>query len=97
MTQEYIAGELSVLLGRLQASASVDRSARHFAELRWAVETRPSSELGAVVAHALHVADLSCSDFLAVGDATAFDRQAATSAELHRFAVCAGLVGDALR
>lgn len=95
MTQQYVAGQLSVLLGELQAAAPDPVFARRFADLRREAETRPLTSLGAVAARALVLTDDVCWQSLMRADACAFCRQAAISAELHDFGMCAGLLpGD---
>ena len=92
MTHEYLIGELSVRLERLQ-SASVG-TVGDLTRLRRRVETRPAAELSAETSQALAVADRLCWDSLTVGDTTAFDRQAAISADLHAFGICARLLDE---
>jgi hypothetical protein len=91
MTQHYIAGELSLLLGELQAAMTHQASVVELAHLRQRAETEPRSALAAVAARALEVADWVCWGSLTRGDAAAFLRQAAVCAELWEFGVCAGL------
>jgi len=94
MTQQYIAGELSLLLGELQAATTHDASVVEIAQLRQRAETGPRSALASVTVRALEVADWVCWDSLARGDAAAFLRQAAVCAELWEFGVCAGLLEE---
>lgn len=92
MTQNYLIGELSARLERLQsASAS---TAADLARLRQRVEARPAAELRAATAQALALADRSCWDSLSKGDTAAFDRQAAISADLRVFSICARLLDE---
>jgi hypothetical protein len=93
MTQQYIAGELSILLGQLQAVAD-ETAARDAAGLRREAETRPLAALTRVVVRALALDDGLCWDSLARGDQTAFTRQARVGADLREFSVCAGLLAD---
>lgn len=93
MTQQYIAGELSILLGQLQALAA-DEAARDVAGLRREAETRPVAALAQVVVRALALDDGLCWDSLTRGDAVAFTRQARIGADLREFGVCAGLLAD---
>ena len=81
MTRQYVAGELSVLLGQLGAAARDEASARSAAELR-----------RAVIARAMALADEMCWDSLAHGNTAAFSHQAADSALLYEFGLCAGLL-----
>lgn len=95
VTRHYLAGELSVRLGQLQAAAATEAAAREAAALRNAAETRPLSSLETVAARALVLAEDMCWCSLERGDAEAFARQAALGADLHEFAVCAHLLDDA--
>jgi hypothetical protein len=94
MTQQYIAGELSVLLASLQAVAADEASAGEVARLRRAAETQPVCALTGVEVRALELADGLCWASLARGDPIAFDRQATVGAQLREFGVCAGLLSD---
>lgn len=94
MTQQYIAGELSLLLGELQAAMTHEASVVEVAHLRQRAETGPRSALASVVVRALEVADWVCWDSLTRGDAAAFLRQASVCAELWEFGVCAGLLEE---
>ncbi len=98
MTQQYIAGELSVLLARLQAIASGDAQgeacAGEVARLRRAAETSPLCALADVEARALELADGLCWARLARGEAAIFDRLATVGAQLREFGVCSGLLPD---
>jgi len=94
MTQQYLAGELSLLLARLQAVATDQGSARDVAQLRHEAETRPLTALTAVAMHALVLTDGLCWDSLTRGDSLAFTREAAIGAELREFGVCAGLLSE---
>lgn len=94
MTQQYLAGELSVLLGRLQAVATNQVSVRDAAHLRRQAETSPLTALASVVVRALDLSDSLCWDSLQQGDAAAFSCQAAVCAELCDFGVCAGFLEE---
>ena len=94
MTQQYLAGELSSLLGELQTVATNAASARDLARLRHEAETWPLPALSSVAVRALVLTDDLCWDSLTRADAAAFARQAALGAELHEFGVCAGLLKD---
>lgn len=93
MTRQYLAGELSVRLERLQSAASSARAAQ-VAELRHRVESGPVSWLAEAVSQALAQADNLCWDSLSSGDAASFASQAAASADLHQFGVCSGLLTE---
>ena len=60
MTQHYLAGELSLLLARLQAAATNQASVRDIAHLRHEVETGPLAVLTSVMARALELANDRC-------------------------------------
>ena len=97
MTQDYLIGELLARLERLQ-SASVGTAGTltrlRLTRLRRRVETRPAGELRAETAQALALADRLCWASLTAGDAAAFDRQAAISADLRLFGICARLLDE---
>jgi len=93
MTRQYLVGELSVRLGQLQEVAA-SCAARDVARLRHRVETGPMFELAPAAKQALALADGLCWDSLARGDVDAFTRQAAISADLRLFGVCARLLAD---
>jgi hypothetical protein len=94
MTRQYVAGELSVLLGHLRAVARTEAAERDALALRHAAETQPIPALAAVTVRALTLIEGLCWDSLNRGDIPAFTRQAAVSAELHDFGVCAGLLRE---
>jgi hypothetical protein len=94
MTQHYLAGELTLRLARLQAVAADQALGRDLAHLRHEAETGPLAELDSVVVRALGLADDLCWDSLTRGDSAAFGSQAAISADLCEFAVCAGLLEE---
>jgi hypothetical protein len=94
MTQHYQAGELSLLLARLQAVATDEAAARDVAALRHQTEAGPLWGLGSVVARALALTDTLCWDSLQRGDGAAFTSQAAMCAELCQFAIYAGLLDE---
>jgi hypothetical protein len=93
MTQQYLAGELSLLLAQLQAAMTDEASVVEIAHLRQRAEMGPRSALASVVERALELADRVCGDSLARGDA-AFIQQAAVCAELWEYSVCAGLLEE---
>ena len=93
MTGQYLAGELSVQLERLQAVTSADRAAQ-VARLRCEVESCPLNWLSAALARALALADGMCWDSLSSGDTALFARQAYISADLRQFGICSRLLAD---
>jgi hypothetical protein len=65
------------------------------AGLRQHVETWPVTWLAAqIIVRALALAEQVCWDSLSLGDTEAFDRQAAISADLRLFGVCARLLDE---
>ena len=94
MTQQYLAGELSLLLAQLQAGPIDPSFASALARLRREVETSPPRALSAVLIRTLEVTDGLCLDSLARGDAAAFGCQTATAAQLREFGICAGLLDE---
>ena len=94
MTQQYLAGELSVLLERVQAVTTTDAARCRVCSLRYEAETEPVRELGWVTVRALALTERLCWESLNRGDTAAFIRQAAAGAALHEFGVCAGLLHD---
>ena len=94
MTQQYLAGELSVLLARLQAVATNQAAVRDVAQLRRGAETGPVTALPTMVVRALVLTDRLCWDALERGDSVAFTCQAAICAELREFGVCARLLQE---
>ena len=95
MTQQYLAGELSVLLERVQAVTTSDAARCQACSLRHEAETEPVRALGWVAVRALALTEGLCWESLNRGDTAAFTRQAAAGAALHEFGVCAGLLHDA--
>ncbi len=94
MTQQYLAGELSLILGELQATMTNEASLAEVVRLRRRAETGRRSALASVVVHALEAADRVCWDSLTRGDAVAFTRQAGICAGLWEFGVCACLLEE---
>lgn len=93
VTHNYLAAELSVRLGELQAAAGYD-AAPELAALRHRVEAGLPPGLRAAAAQALRIADCLCWQSLSRGDAVAFSRQAEISADLRLFGVCSRLLAD---
>jgi hypothetical protein len=94
MTRQYLAGELSWLLWQVQAVATDQAIAGDVARLRREAETVPVDALNSVAVRAIRLTDVLCWDSVSRGDVTAFNRQAAASADLYEFGVCAGLLVD---
>ena len=94
MTQQYLLGELSLILGELQAVATNEAAVRTVMRLRQEAETTPPAALAPVVVRAVELTDRVCWDALARGETAAFMREAAICAELWEFGVCAGLLEE---
>jgi hypothetical protein len=92
VTQQYLAGELSVILGELQAATASPVAAGDVTELRHEAETTPVAALPSVTGRALALTDRLCWDSLDRADTVTFSRQATIGAELYEFGVCAGLL-----
>jgi hypothetical protein len=92
MIQDYLAGELSARLERLQSAAGI--RVGDVTQLRQQVETGPVNWLAAETIRALALAEQVCWDSLSRGDTVAFDLQAAISADLRLFGECARLLGE---
>jgi len=92
MTQQYLAGELSLLLARLAGVAADPGSSLAAARLRRQAETVPIASLGSVVLRALDLTSGLCWESLERGDVAAFARQAELGADLREFGVCSRLL-----
>ena len=91
MTRQYVVGELSLILGELQAVATNEADVQDVARLRQEVETSPPAALAPIAARAVELTDGVCWSSLARGETAAFAREASICAELWEFGVCAGL------
>src|SRR5215470_3839736 len=94
MTQQYLLGELSLILGELQAVATNEAATCAAARLRHEAETTPPGALAPVVVRALELTDRVCWHALSRGETAAFLREAAICAELWEFGICAGLLQE---
>ncbi len=94
MTQQYLLGELSLILGELQAVATTEAVVRAAVRLRHEAETTPPGALAPVVVRAVELTDRVCWDALNRGETAAFIREVAICAELWEFGVCAGLLQE---
>lgn len=90
MTQQYIAGEFSALLGDLHPAAG--ESVAAVRALRREVETSPPSRLGRLASDAVDLTDMICWTALEQGDASGFSRCATTAVALREFAASANLL-----
>lgn len=86
MTQQYLIGQLSVLLGQLEARCG-DRTAVH--DLRRRVEQAPLQQAPELTHVAIELADASCWAALERGDVAEFVAAAKAAAALGEFADCA--------
>jgi hypothetical protein len=94
MIQQYLAGELSVLLAPLQAVTRPELTAGDVARLRRQAETFPTNALAGVAVRALEFVEALCWDSLTMGDVASFNRLASVGGRLREFVMCAGLVDE---
>lgn len=92
MTRQYLIGELTVRLERLQATTG--QAVPELARLRAQVETGPVTGLASATARAMALADELCWDSLSRGDAAAFAAQATILAELRQLDISVRPLGD---
>lgn len=97
MTQNYLVGEMSVLLAELHQATVGDKLAGDFACLRRQAEDGPLSGLGSVARQALALADRSCWHSLLQGDTAAFLRCVELTGGLSDFVACARLLDSPMR
>ncbi len=97
MTRQYVAGELSVILGELQVATTSAAAAYEAARLRHEAETTPPAELAGVAERAIELTDGVCWDSLEHGEVAVFIREATIGAELWELGLCAGLLDDPAR
>lgn len=95
MTLQYLAGELSLILGELQSFATDPVTRGDAARLRREAETLPPGALPSVAARALELTNRACWDSLARGEIAVFTQEAAICTELWEFGTCAGLLDEA--
>ncbi len=94
VTQQYLIGELSILLSSVAAVAGNDPCVCEVVRLRQEAETSPPGQLAAVAIRALRLIDVLCWDSLSCGDVAAFNDRAEVSGRLYEFGVCAGLLAE---
>ena len=91
MTQQYIVGEFSSLLGRLQQMPG-EMLADAVADLRREVESSPVQRLPDLAQEALDLADTICWCALEEGDADGFCQRVGAEVALGDFMLAAGLL-----
>jgi len=89
MTQQYVVGQFSVLLGELEEAAAEQRSSVH--SLRREVELSPLTRLPELADEVMELADAICWSALQRGDVKRFSSCARSAAELGEFVDSAGL------
>lgn len=94
MTQQYLVGELSHVLGELQAVAMNDATVGEIGRLRHEAETTSPAALAPLLRRAVALTNRVCWDALERGDAPTFVRAAAICAELREFGICASLLEE---
>jgi len=91
MTQQYVVGQLSVLLGDLERSASQWQPAVR--DLRREVESSPLAGLPRLAEEAIGLGDTICWAALEHGDVSRFRGCVKSAFALGEFIDCAGLSG----
>jgi hypothetical protein len=91
MTQQYIVGELSILIAGLRPD-HYPLLAASVKDLQRRVESAPLTALGPLVREAMDVADAACWNSLEQGDVGSFNQEATEAANLREFALCAKLL-----
>ena len=94
MTQQYLVGELSLILGELQAVATNEAALHEITRLRQEAETTPPAALSPVVKRAVELTNRVCWDTLERGGAATFVREVVICVELRELGVCAGLLQE---
>jgi hypothetical protein len=92
MTKQYLVGELSVRLARLEAAAAGGSAVRDVEYLRRKAEASTFEGLTWVLLRALVLNEALCWASLARGDVAAFERQAEIAADLDDFGICSRLL-----
>ena len=90
MTQQYLIGQFSSLLGELQPAPAEWLAAVH--DLRREVESSPPSMLPQLTRAAMDLTDMICWAALEQGDVGGFCRYAETAVALREFTASAGLL-----
>ena len=90
MTQQYLAGELSLLLAQLRTVAANESSRQQVAGLRREAETMPPQALASVAVRSVELAEAMCWNSIARGDAAAFSGQSEACAALYESACAPG-------
>ena len=91
MTQQYIIGQFSALLGDLQPPPG-ECLGETVNDLRREVESCPFARLPKLAREAMWLTDVICWTALERGDSTGFCRYARVAVALSEFTDCAGLV-----
>ncbi len=94
MTCQYLAGELSALLGELEATVLSGEERADLTVLRHEAETVPPTALPSVARRALDCARGLCWASLSRGDMVNLALRATVCAHLREFIVCARLLSD---
>lgn len=93
MTQQYLIGQFSALLGDLQPPPG-ECLAETVHDLRREVESSPFAMLPVLAREAMSLTDVICWAALERGDSSGFCRYAKVAVTLGEFTDSAGLVGD---
>ncbi len=92
VTQQYLIGELSLLLASVVAAAKTRTCVDEAVRLRRLAETSSLRELPAIAVRAIHLTNALCWASLSHGDLAAFNDQAELAGRLLEFAVCSDLI-----
>lgn len=95
MTQQYLNGQLSVLLAQLESVARDEPVLPEVVRLRREAEVSQPAALVGVLGRALAVTDELCWRSLSRGDVATFGPEAAIGADMREFGLCAGLLEEA--
>ncbi len=93
MTQQYLIGQFSALLGDLEPVPS-ECLAAAVHDLRHEVESCPVAMLPALARQAINLTDAICWEALEHRDPSSFCRYARSATAIGEFTDCAGLLDD---
>ena len=94
VTQQYLIGELSLLLANVAAVTTNGADRGEVVRLRQRAEMSAPRELVAITTTALQLTDVLCRASLSCGDTAAFNDQAEVSRRLYEFGLCSGLLDE---
>jgi hypothetical protein len=92
VTRQFLSGELSLRLGRLEELTDSPELGRQVARLRVEAERVPISHLSCLMARGLILSQQICKAALEGSDWPTFLSRVEACSELREFGVCAGLI-----